>query len=261
MKTIQGFPVVDEFAPHPDPAVHGRGYEPRDYSAHPLGVGDFCSQYTGPKINPSEFQERIAEKTAKKTWVSDICDSFGSKVKNQSNTNYCWINAPTRGMEICYVVSNGLVLDLSAAHPGSIIQGGRNAGGSGITAVKFMAKYGVPTTKYWATNKISGSADNDSAAVADAARHKILAYTDIDSDDHDAITSMVLSNRAVTVGIPRWGHEVAITFCVWDNGRVIHGIDNSWSPDWGNNGRGLLTGAYANYDEAGSIESVTPASS
>ncbi len=258
MRYIQGFPCLEDIQPS---AEHGRGYESRDYQAHPLGAGDFCSQYAGPKIDPAEFKERIEEKTAKKQWVTDLCDKLGSRVKNQQRTNYCWIYAPTRGLEVAYITQQGLVLDLSAAHPGSIIQGGRNAGGSGITAVKFMAKYGVPTVKYWANAKVSNSARDDAAAVADAARHKIESYTDMDPRDHDAITSMVLSDRGVTVGVPSMTHEMLITFCVWENGRVIHGVDNSWNYTWGNNGRGLLTGRAANYDEAGSIETVTPATS
>ena len=54
--------------------------------------------------------------------------------------------------------------------------------------------------------------------------------------------------------------SVLITFLLWENGKVIYGIDNSWGTDWGNNGRGVLQGRMSKFDEAGSIEVVEASS-
>lgn len=260
MKFIQGHWVIDESAPPPNPNIHGRGYVPRDYQSHPMHSAKCAFKGTRPRIDPREFQDRILEKTAKKLWITDHCDRVGSHVKDQNGTNYCWINAPTRGLEVFYVLSSGLVLDLSAAYGGSIIKGGANQGGSGIEAVDWIHDHGQPDVKYWPTNKLSRTASQASQECKDSAmKHRIMQWEDMDAGDMDAIFSSVLENVPVTVGIPAWGHEVLITYLVWQNGRVVPGIDNSWAPSWGTNGRGLLTGAYARFDEAGAVISATPA--
>lgn len=240
------------------PNEGGTGYIPRDYEAYPLG-GLKCAK--PPKlapIDPATYKERIAEKTAKKSWASDICDAKGVTVKNQQSTSFCWVNAPTHGVEVIKALQGGTIPKLSPANAGCQINGFRNQGGSGITAVEWINKYGVCTEEFWPANAISGARQYmTEAAKANAALHKILEYDDMDPRDNDAIIASLLHGFPVTVGIPAWGHEVLLTFLVWD-GRPYFGFDNSWGTGWGNNGRGILTGSKERFDEAGAIRAITP---
>ena len=258
---FNGFPVVGPDAAHSH--IGGTGYEGRDYSRFPIG-GLKCSRAPyRPNVDPARYEELIAQKTLGKTWASDLCDKAGVVVKNQQNSSYCWIHAPSHGMEVCNALAGGPKLVFAAFYAGAIIKGGRNQGGSGIEGVQWIAENGICTEEFH--KPMDFSTRNSPEADANAKLHKILEYEEFDSNDHASIISSVLANQPVTVGMPAWGHEVLITFLVfdkslygWNNG-VGYGIDNSWGTDWGNNGRGILSRAYSRFDEAGGIRVVTPA--
>lgn len=262
--TCQGFPVIgDDFQHLPE---HGRGYEARNYLEYPLAGLKCATQATRKTIDPKEIPDRINQK--KGQWVSDLCDAAGSPVKGQDDTNFCFANAPCRGMEVCNVLAGGPKLVFSAAQPACQITHGRNVGGSGIQVVEHISQHGVCTEDFWARNLVSGRAPTPEA-TANAALHKIVDWEEHDCGDQEALwlhlITSVLLDIPVTVGIPRWSHEVLLTFLVWDPskfsrcyGGVGFGADNSWKPTWGVNGRCVLSLAYSIFDEAGSVLNVTP---
>lgn len=251
MPEIQGFPVIDDTFGHI--GMDGTGYESRDYAAYPLCGLEKSAAFADPVIDPSEYKDRIEEKTANKSWISDICDLAGLKVKNQSQSSYCWIHAPVHGMEVTYVMNGGAPKVLSAFYAGSQIKGGRNQGGSGITGLEWLTKHGTCLESFWEPMKFSGNVTPE--IVGNAELHQVTKFIDIDASNTQQIITRLLTNRPVTVGIPAWGHEVLLTFLVWD-GRPYFGFDNSWGTSYGKNGRGVLSGAKERFDEAGSIETV-----
>lgn len=254
--TGRTYPVIDDSYNHV-PIGQGTGYTGRDLQAYPLAQGHCTRAFTGARYKDSDFQSIIAEKTAKRTWIKDKCDDAGLTVKNQRSSSYCWIHAPVHGMEVNYILQGGIKLVLSAFYPGSRIKNGRNQGGSGIEGAQWLAKNGTCKEEFWAPMKFSGSVTPE--IQNSASLHKIVMWEDLDPRDMNAIFSNVCNDIPVTVGIPAWSHEVLITFLVWKGGKVVPGIDNSWDTTWGDNGRGLLEGAYARFDEAGSIANTTPA--
>lgn len=263
MDIINGFQVVD--ADHA-PAEFGKGYEARDYSAYPLAGGKCASPFAQTLIDPKEVPNLIKQKTEAKSFVSDICDAQGVIVKMQAQTLYCWNNAVAHGMEVCNAFSGGANLVFSAAYVGSRIKRGRNVGGSGVEAAEWIHENGIPTEAYWKRNKVSAEQPSQECLV-NAALHKIVGYTDLDAHDHRKIITSILMNTPVSVGMPAWGHEVLLTFLVYEPGKnlipgfpgVGYGFDNSWATSWGKNGRGVLSAAYSRFDEAVSIGAVTPA--
>lgn len=256
MADWQGYTVCDGSASSFS-SDHGRGYEGRDLDKYPRGGLKCAKMVDRPQIDPKLFKEIIKEKDAKGKWINIESDRRKRRRKNQSRTNYCWNNAGTGGCELRILMQGGPLLNLSAAYAGSMITGGSNVGGSGIVFVKWAHEHGVPTTEFWAENKISGR--DDDVARKNAACHKIELYNEFDPQDHDAIAASILCDSPVTIGIPSWGHEVDITQLAWDDsaGRVKFIFDNSWGDDWGKNGRGVLEGSYLRWDEAGSIVAVT----
>lgn len=248
---VQGFPIVSEAAPPVNPAGHGTGYENRDYAAKPKGKA-----YSGKIYTKAELLERIREKNANKSWMRDKCDAVGSRVKNQSNSSYCWIHAPVRLMEIANVVAGNAQLTLSAFYAGALIKGGRNQGGSGVYGVEWLIEHG--TCREDLHPPMDFSTRNSQEAIANAAKHKVVEAEEFDPDDLMAIYSAVADDIAVTVGIPVWGHEIAITFLADENGSIFPGIDNSWGEDYGTNGRAVLHGRYTDFDEAMAVRAITP---
>lgn len=254
MKFIAGHPVVEDAAP----TGCGKGYIPRDYQSYPLGVLQFA--HAAPIIKAmtdAELREAIEYKTAKKTWITDKCDRVGLKVKNQSNSNYCWSHGAVRACEVCYVFSGGKVFSLSAFDVGACIKGGRNQGGSGIVAVEWIAKNGVCREDLHAPMDFDSTRSAEQSA--NAALHVIEAYDDLDPGDNRLLYTYVVNDVAVTVGIPVWGHEVTLTYLAAEGSSIFPGIDNSWSESYGNKGRAVLHGAYTRFDEAGAVRRMTPA--
>lgn len=258
--TDDGFPIIDD-----DHAIafrndKGTGYTGRDLTAYPRGSLK-CHRAPGPKLDLATIKEMVKEKTAKKTWVSDLCDRVGSHVKNQQSSSYCWIHAPTRGME-CQLVAQGskradgspfVLSAFAAAWP---IKHGSNQGGSGIEGIdKSLAAGGTCTEEIWPSMAFRHAVTPE--VTANSALHVIEAWEDLDPSDYLQIWTNIVLNKPVTVGIPAWGHEVLLTFLVLNaDGSISEGFDNSWGTDWGKNGRGVLAGAKRRFDEAGSIAAI-----
>lgn len=252
--SIGGYPKVDSYVP----SSFGRGYEPRDYKKYPMhGLSMPKGAPSIKRLSMAEIREAIAYKNAHKSWLKDQFIRANLPVKNQQNSNYCWAHGAVRGCEGCYVMSGGKVFTLSAFDVAACIKGGRNQGGSGITAVEWIAKNGV------CTEELHRPMDFDSTRSSEqqenAMLHVIEAYDDIDPGDHEMIYSYACADVGVTVGIPVWGHEVCITFLALEGSDVFPGIDNSWGPSYGDNGRAVLHGAYTRFDEAGAVRLMTPA--
>lgn len=257
----QGYPIVgDDYAPTGVHADHGTGYEGRDLDAFPL-YGLKCARKASvQRLTETEIVERVIEYTAGQKFASDLADRAGLKRKNQKQSSYCWIHAPTSGMEYCIMLSGGKVVVLAAFYAGSQIKGGRNQGGSGIAGVKWLAEHGTCLESQWPPMQFKG--ENTPEIQAMAARRQITIYEEFDPADKQLIYSAILQLQPVTVGIPAWGHEVLLTFLTMakpgskDFGDIREGFDNSWGPEWGKNGRGVLEGAKRRFDEAGRIAGV-----
>jgi hypothetical protein len=258
MANVQGYLVVDD-GYRVDPILDGEmgtGYEERDYSVNAMNAAPFASARSIPSFSQAELLERIAEKTAKKTWIRDKCDRVGSKVKNQSRSSYCWIHAPVRGMECHYVLTGGVAHTLSAFYAGAHIKGGRNQGGWGLQGLEFLTKHGTCVESMH--KPMDFSVNRDAEAAKNAAQHQVVGWEDIEPTDMMAIFTRIVLDMPVTFGIPAWGHEVLGTFLVVENGLILPGIDNSWGTSWGTNGRGVLRGKMTRFSEAGSVVSVEP---
>lgn len=260
MADVQGFHEVgDDYRAAYIPGGYGSGYTGRDRDIDPPCT--FGAPPTIKTLSQAELLERIAEKTAKKTWLSDQADRVGSPVKNQSQSSYCWFHAPTRGLELVDLAAGSKPKRLSAFYGAAQIKNGRNEGGSGIVACRWLAAHGTCLEAMHPPlpDRRAFSVDHDQTHADNAARHKLVDFEDLDPHDMAAIYTRVVLGYPVTVGIPAWGHEVLITFLVVDRGAILPGFDNSWSPDWGTNGRGVLTGAKMRFDEAGAIYTISPA--
>jgi hypothetical protein len=253
MQFAGGYPVADTTIPN----GFGTGYVKRDYASFPLGGLKFAKAAPVIKeLTDAEIIEAAKEKTARKTWLTDHFDRLKIPVKNQSASSYCWVHGATRSCESCYVMSGGVPFVLAAFDVGAIIKGGRNQGGSGIEAIETIAKIGICVESLH--KPMDFSSRRTPEQEANAALHKIEAYDDKDTGAHRLIASYVIANIGVTVGIPAWGHEVCITFIAIEGSDWFFGFDNSWSPSYGQNGRGVLHGAMSRFDEAGAVRIMTP---
>lgn len=261
MITINGFPVVseDSSADLIRPDGCGTGYIERDYKSIPLNSSPFTRASTIKRLSLQEIKELIAEKTANKTWLTDLADRVGSKVKNQQQSNYCWMHAPVRAMEYALLHAGGKAMTLSAFYAASRIKGGRNEGGWGLQAIEFLNDKGTCREDLWPPMKFRGEVTSE--IQENAALHQIRIAEELEPDDYELIWSSIVQDQPVTVGIPAWGHEVLLNFLVLNGSSISEGFDNSWGTSYGKNGRGVLSGRMRRFSEAGRIAAMEASAS
>ncbi len=192
-------------------------------------------------ISSSDYQAIIEENTAKKTRLVDAIDQAGLPVKDQKQTNFCWANAPTHCTEIMIVKAGQPKVVLSAASVACPVNGFRNAGGWGKTALQQISNVGVVPDANWPNTAISRQYDT-AETKALAGNYRCTEWWALDNRNVNQVASCVLRGFPVAIGLNWWSHEVTVVDVVWQSGTIAWVIDNSWGPSWGTNGRGILQG-------------------
>lgn len=249
------------YAPPADRDGQLRGRNPRDWAAHPLGFGAAVSTFDLPLIPREEWRERIEEMERTKTRISDLLDRVGSPCKNQQQTNYCWINAPVRVLEIERIKQNERLVILSPASAGARIKNFANVGGWGSEGLQFLAEKGACPVDIWPANAIDRRYLTQEAADA-AMLYRPKEWKELRPRNIDELISALLHRRPVAVGYNWWGHEVtAIDPVVLPSGLVSARIENSWGMEWpqaGAKGRAVLDQHKAIPDDAVCVGSMLP---
>lgn len=243
--------IIHESTPDRDlfPPDRGRGL---DLSNRAPGYvyGAVAQPFPQALIIPrSEWQARIQELEDTRTRTSDLCDLAGLKVKDQQQTEFCWINSPTHATEIVRVVQNEPMVSLSPASAGAQITGYRNEGGTGQQALEWIVSNGLVPTANWPDNAIDkqyATAANKQAALG----YRVDQWWELDPQNLDQFISCLLMRWPVCAGYDWWSHEVTPVDPVWLDGTVAVRIDNSWGTSWGTNGRGILQGRRMLPDDA-----------
>mgnify|MGYP003149185879 CR=1 FL=1 len=228
-----------------DPVIDGqkmsRGLLERDYDERPLGSG-CAAKFDLPTIPRDEWRERT------KSRLSDLCDVAGLQCKNQGNTNYCWINAPTYCMEVVRAVQNQELVLLSAASVGCRINEFRNQGGWGTWAIEYLSRYGIVPESIWPANSLRREHDTEQAWEK-AKRYRMTEWWDLTPRSFDELMTCLVLRIPVAIGLTWWRHEVTAIDPVYKNGFAVR-IRNSWGLSWGDKGYSILTEAKATPDDA-----------
>lgn len=200
-------------------------------------------------IPRSEWQSRIAEMEERKTRLSDIADRAGLPCKDQEQTNYCWINAPTYALELIRVLQNQPMVILSPASAGAQIKQYQNVGGWGEEAIEWVAERGLVPVDKWPANAISQQYAT-AANLELAKEYRCLEWMECAPGDDDEFISTLLRRIPVAVGYNWWGHEVTAVDPVWIDGTYAIRIRNSWGMGWGSKGYAILQGGRMRPDDA-----------
>jgi hypothetical protein len=229
-----------------------RGYEGRNYSKHPFGSLPFGA-IPFKTIPRSEWRDRIAEGHAKKTFP--IYHQLRKKVpiKNQRRTPFCWINSVTGAIQSIRAVAGWDTIALSSASAGAPGKNYRSEGGWTGEAIGYIQKYGLVPEDQWPNDAIDKSYFRGTREVAEL--YGIGQWFELRAKNFDEVMTCLLMNYPVPVGLLWWGHSIFYSAPVYESG--AYGVigDNSWGPEWENEGRTVLMEDKATPDEANCVTS------
>jgi hypothetical protein len=219
-----------------------KGHIERDYEEVPLGT--FGTKFALPIIPESETQARIEELVARKALISDLRKHYKIKSRNQNGTNYCWTHGVVTALICCRMRAGLPYLDLSPASVAAIIKQGRNQGGWGAEALRFIQQHGVADSSVWPHNNIRDWRElSQSASVIENRKQTVVTETlELRPRNLDEIRTCLLLGIPVAVGYNWWGHEVCAVDPLWLDGTFAYRIWNSWSDSWSDNGMGVIQG-------------------
>lgn len=223
----------------------------------PFGKMRYASTYDDQIIPESEWKDYINHQIATKSRLSDMLVNAGWSVKNQRNTNYCWVFAAAAACEALIVRQQGKTLRLSPASVGSKITRFRNVGGWSTKAVEYIAEHGIVPSSLWPDTAISRSYDT-TEAWKEAAKFQVIEWIDLEPRNREQLFSALLKGIPVAVGFNWWGHAVLALDVVFIDGKWGIRIANSWGNNWGHDGFGILLGNKALPDDAVAPRSLKP---
>lgn len=221
-------PIADDFTAPPDDGSSGRGRIPRDWSLSPYGQTPRCGAFTIPVIPRADWPARIKLQEESQSDLHSLAQAAGYKVPSQGQTNYCWINAPTRAAELLQLVQTGSVTMLSAASVGAKIKNFRNVGGWGTEGLAYGVEHGWVTAATWPNSAIDRKYDT-AAANAERAHYQVDEWWDLKPGNFDQLATCLLLNIPVAAGYNWMSHEV---LCV----KLLANGDGSFSVLWYNTG-------------------------
>lgn len=208
----------EQISPVVDGDKKSHGLIPRDYNTHPRGFYTGIKAIDIPLINPSEYSNRITDKTKEGSWLSDerLTGNNGQSIpsRDQDGVGYCWCHSGTSAMLVLRAKLNLPYVDLSAFSVGCKIKNYRDEGGWGAEGVDFMMKNGIATSEFWPQQSMKKS--NDTPAMqANALLHRIVGeWADLAQAQYDRklswdqVITLLLSDVPVVSDFNWWSHSV-----------------------------------------------------
>lgn len=248
---------LDDVSPVP---VNPSGFDGRGHDEAWRPTREMSASFAGNKgmfpdsmrIPVKDMKDLIAERRAKQ--IGGRFTRKGAKVgvRDQNGTNFCWGNGPTQALMIGRAMANLPPVELSPASVCAQINGyGRNNGGMGINAFKFIAEKGVVPVELWPANYYQTGKYHTSESTEAALLYRGLDWYDFESRDIEAVWSSLILNMIGAAGLNWWGHEVCYVDIAWDDkaGAPMIDFDNSWGAGYGTDGQAYLTGKKAIPDD------------
>ncbi len=192
-------------------------------------------------IPKNDRQGWIEDAEKNKSRTSDVIIASGLPCKDQGQTNYCWINAPTHCVEITRVLQNQPMVILSPASAGGPIKQFRNVGGWGEEGLEWIVQHGLVPVDHWPANSIDSRLYTEANKQL-ALDYRVTEWWELQPRNMDELISCLLHRIPVAVGYNWWGHEVTAIDCVWLDGEIAIRIRNSWGMSWGDKGFSILQG-------------------
>lgn len=202
---------------------------------------------TMPLIPESEWADRIREKVAAKSQISDVWKRQGVPILDQNGKGFCWAHSGTSATQALRALANLPTVPLSAYAVACVIKNYRDEGGWGAQGLDFISDRGVPSAEFWPMQSMSRANDNPQT-WANAALHKVTeGWVDLQAPQYDRqlsraqVATCLLNNIPVIADFNWWSHSVMLAdLVILPNGKIGTRLGNSWGPTWSDGGFGVL---------------------
>lgn len=223
---------------------HTTGCIPRDYQAMPFGSLPFAAEWDMKEMSDEEIEQGIADQERHKSSLEHIRADCGIRSLDQDGYGYCWAFSTVKAVMLLRAAQGQPTVELSAWAVGAIIKNYRNQGGWCQQSLEFLVNTGVPSLEIWPQAAVNRKYDTP-AMRADAATRKVTEWMDMEPRNTRQLASNLLRNIPTMIDLNWWGHSVcAFRLVAWKPTLRVK-IDNSWTPDWGDNGCSILEGRRA----------------
>jgi len=231
------------------PRLLGKGYILRDYKSVP----EFSAypEYSGRRHDRSQWKQLIDMHNANQSmpvhWHKKYC-----KIKSQKRTNYCWMFGTVACVENRLAHQGISGVDLCAFATAYRGKQGRNRGGYGVEACRYIDQFGIPDCKVYPNFSKDMSLWKRPEVIASSSANKIVSFNELGRNDFEGAVSALIDDvdpRPVTLALSWWRHLVCglgVAYNGRDYGIIIansHGTQYSAGGE--KNGYGILWGRKA----------------
>jgi len=235
----------------------------RDYSAAPFGTASRPSklfQYTF-ESDRNKLRDRIQRADENKTTPDDWRRAAGVPILNQGQWGYCWMHGVVGAMMTAYAMTGIKPPHLNAFPTAYRGKNGRNEGGWGEEALRYINQFGVVEDSLWPGNEAKMSNWDRQEVKENAKLHGVTESIELPQNDVLALVSVLTdpNNPApVPIGLPLWGHLVyAVRALALEGGKFGILFVNSWDITWGDQGCGILAESKSKAAEQIAIQRVS----
>jgi hypothetical protein len=222
----------------------------------------FGSPFSRSIIPRKEWPDLIRHHEENKSSPDHHRIHAGVPVMNQANWGYCWMYGFGGAMNTAYAQAGIKGLRLNPFMPAWLGKGGRNVGGFGGEAKKYVNKWGMPEESAWPENVKNGSLVENHEVELSAKMHDAIVVEELERNNFDALASCILDPERpcpATMGLAWWGHLVyGVKVVMISPGKFGIKFVNSWTIKYGKEGCGVLAESKATAFEQLAIVSVKP---
>lgn len=291
--------LIDDFTPNElvfAPVVannqKAHGLVPRKHSIYPAEM--FAPPTDMGIIARAEWSQRIRDKVAAQSQISDRLLAAGVECLDQNGHGYCWAYSTGGCVMAVRCLNNQPYRRLNPHSVAAVIKNGRDEGGWCGLSAKFLREYGICDETVWPRHSRSLSNWNE-AAKTNAKKNLVTEdFVDLTRNIYDQnltfdqMASCLLANIPCALDFNWWSHSVmgcdlaetsaadfrnaagklAMRYDVREFDRIhavtgygdsLFGprIRNSWTEQWGDRGFGILRGSRGVPDGALAIRVVS----
>lgn len=220
------------------PAGFGTGLNPRDFAKQPYGSIEGLPAMALPEFTDEEIEDRIADQERHKSSLFHMRQDYKIRSLNQASYPYCWAFSTTKAIMYLRARMNEPMEELSGWMLGSVSSGYVKRGGWCDDSLRTAREVGICSLEEWQQGGTSRSLWTEANKIA-AAKRKVTEWSDIPNDSRNTriLASLLVCNIPVMVEHNRWSHSVCAFYLRgWKKQPFNYDIDNSWTPNWGNDG-------------------------